>query len=320
MRPYFVVELTPRCNNDCTYCYNVWKQCDYPTGELSGPDFVDLLDRLVEETEPEGITLSGGEPLLHPDVCDIASFLARRNIRTGIATNGILLDETMTRKLVDSGVGYFEISLVSTDDGSYGRLTRDDRLGEVRRAILNVKKLRARLTVSFVATRLNMSDVEDVIELCFAFSVDAIALNRFVPGGRGLEHRSSLQLTDEELRTVLRRADGKSREHGIPVNVTIPVEPCIIDHEQYPGLNFGTCVCGTGKWVVDPVGNLRTCEQNPEILGSLLDSGFGELSALEGADAFRRDHLKPECNGCDLLHSCGGGCRFTRNTPSPRKE
>jgi radical SAM protein with 4Fe4S-binding SPASM domain len=312
MRPYFVVELTPRCNVDCTYCYNVWKQDDYPQGELSGPGFVELLEGLIAETEPEGITLSGGEPLLHPDLLDIASFLARRNVRTGIATNGTLLDETMARKLVDSGVGYFEISLVSTDEGTYGRLTRDDRLADVRRAILNVRSLRARLSVSFVATRLNMSDVEDVIELCHAFSVDAVALNRFVPGGRGLEHRSSLEPTDGELRTVLHRADAASREHGIPVNVTIPVEPCIIDHEHHPGLNFGTCACGTKKWVVDPVGHLRTCEQNPRILGSLLESGFGELAALESAAAFRSDDLKPECKACDRYVRCGGGCRFAR--------
>jgi len=310
MRPYFVVEITPRCNSDCTYCYNVWKQCDYPAGELSGAGFVDLLERLIDETSPEGITLSGGEPLLHPDVCDIASFLAARHVGTGIATNGILLDEAMAGRLVDSGVGYFEISLPSTDGGTYGRLTRDDRLGQVRRAILNVKKLGARLTVSFVATRLNASDVEDVIELGFAFSADAIALNRFVPGGRGLEHRSMLELSDGDLRSVLGRADAASREHGMAVNATIPVEPCIVDHADYPALGFGACVCGAGKWVVDPVGNLRTCEQNPAILGSLLDGGFGDLSVL--AAGFRRDGLKPECSGCSLAARCGGGCRFLR--------
>lgn len=312
MRPYFVVELTPRCNNDCTYCYNVWKQGDYPEGELSGPAFIELLDKLIAQTEPLGVTLSGGEPLLHPDVCDIASFLAGKNIRTGIATNATLLDEAMARRLVDAGVGYFEISLVSTDDGSYGRLTRDDRLGAVRKAILNVKKLRAQLAVSFVATRLNMNDVEDVIELCFAFSADAVALNRFVPGGRGLEHRSSLELSDEDLRSVLHKADARSREHRIPVNVTIPVEPCIIDHAEYPNLNFGTCACGTAKWVIDPVGNLRTCEQNPQILGSFLDRDFGALSTLDSVEAFRRDHMKPECSGCEMLSRCGGGCRFMR--------
>jgi radical SAM protein with 4Fe4S-binding SPASM domain len=310
MPPHLVVELTPRCNNDCTYCYNVWKQGPYPEGELSGPRFIHLLDKLIEETEPAGITLSGGEPLLHPDVLDIAAFLSSRHVRTGIATNGTLLDEATARKLHDAGVGYFEISLVSTEEGPHGRLTRDDRLAEVRKAILNVKKLGARLTVSFVATRQNIADVEDVIQLAFAFSADAVAINRFVPGGAGLEHRSSLELTDEDLRTVLSLADGKSRDLGIPVNVTIPVEPCLFDHSLTPHLDFGTCACGSFKWVVDPLGNLRTCEQNPEILGSLLDSTFAALSSLESAEAFRRDHLRPECPSCDMLASCGGGCRF----------
>lgn len=310
MRPHLVVELTPRCNNDCTYCYNVWKQGPYPEGELSGARFIQLLGTLIDEADPGGVTLSGGEPLLHPDVIDVAAFVSRKHVRTGIATNGTLLDEATARSLVDAGCGYFEISLDSTDAGSYGLLTLHDRLAQVRRAILNVKKLGARLTVSFVATRLNMADVEDVVELCFAFSVDAVAINRFVPGGRGLEHRPALELSGDDLRTVLALASGKSRELGIPVNVTLPVEPCLIDHAAYPDLNFGTCACGSFKWVVDPLGNLRTCEQNPAILGSLLDSTFAALSSLEASRAFRADHLRPECPSCDALASCGGGCRF----------
>jgi radical SAM protein with 4Fe4S-binding SPASM domain len=312
MRPYLVVELTPRCDSDCIYCYNVWKQRPYPGGELSGREFEDLLGRLVEETDPAGVTLSGGEPLLHPDVCGIASSLARRNVRTGIATSGTLLDEAMARRLVDSGVGYFEISLVSTNEATYRRLTGDDRLDAVRRAILAVRKLRARLTVSFVATRLNASEVEDVIDLGYAFSADAIAVNRFVPGGRGLEHRPDLELTGADLRSVLARADAKGRELGIPVNVTIPVEPCLVDHDETPHLRFGTCACGTVKWAVDPLGNLRTCEQNPEILGSLLETGFAELAGCESALAFARDDLGPECGACDMHGRCGGGCRFAR--------
>jgi radical SAM protein with 4Fe4S-binding SPASM domain len=111
---------------------------------------------------------------------------------------------------------------------------------------------------------------------------------------------------------VLRRADHGAGKHRIRVIVTLPVEPCIIDHGEFPNLEFGTCACGTGKWVVDPGGRLRTCEQNPEILGSLLESSFAELSTLGSAEAFRSDHLKPECSGCDMIARCGGGCRFVR--------
>ena len=310
MRPHLVVELTPRCDNDCIYCYNVWKQGSYPQGELSGAELVRLLDRLLDETGARGVTLSGGEPLLHPDILDIASFLSKRHVRTGVATNGTLLDEDMARNLIDAGVGYFEISLVATDDATYGLLSRDDCLSRVRRAILNVKRHRARLTVSFVATRPNMSAVGDVIELCFAFSADAVAINRFVPTGRGLENIPSLDLPEQDLRTLLATADARSRELGIPVIVTLPVEPCIIDHASYPNLEFGTCACGSFKWVVDPLGNLRTCEQNPAILGSLLESDFATLSSLESAEAFRADNLGPQCQGCDMFASCGGGCRF----------
>lgn len=310
-RPYLIFEVTPRCNSNCLYCYNVWKENEaYPKGELSLNSIKSLFKKISTEINPKFITLSGGEPLLHPDIITIVDFLHKLGNKIGIATNGTLLNEEKINSLIKNGVTYFEISLNSTNPKTYTQLSGNDYLNKIRQAILFVKKLKIPLTVSFTITKLNYTDIADVVDLCFAFSVDSIALNRFVPGGEGIKNLKTLQISRQELEETLHIANQKGAKYKIPINITIPIEACEIDHKKYSRLNFGTCGCGLHKWVIDPLGNLRTCEQNPEILGNLFDKNFNELSSLDEAKMFRKKNARLICGECSGFRNCGGGCRF----------
>lgn len=314
IRPYFVFEITRRCNSNCLYCYNVWKQeKGYPAGELSISGIRRLFDKLLSEVTPAGVTIAGGEPLLHPETAETLKYLSTKSVAVGIATNGVFLDEEMAVRLAGAGVERFEISIPALDAGRYRRLMGEDGSGPARRALLLARQAGAKSTISFVITRLNMSDIGEVIDLAAAFSADSVSLNRFVPGGEGLRHSSGLLPSRDELEETLTTADNRSEKLGIPVAVTIPIEPCVIVHERFPHLHFGTCCCGKEKWVIDPLGNLRTCEQNPEILGSLFEKGFEELACSIRADRFRKDNLRAECTNCIDYFRCGGGCRFLGN-------
>lgn len=311
---YFIYEITPRCNNDCLYCYNVWKENNsYPAGELQLPQIKKLFAKLLSEVVPERITIAGGEPLLHPDILEVSSFLSSRNIKVGIATNGTLFKEETADRLIKCGVDYFEISLSSADPEVYAELSNNDKLSQIRNAILKVKKCGARIVVSFVATKQNLADLEEVIDLCFAFSADGLAINRFTYSGRGLKYKSRLKISLSELKNILETANEKSKKYNFPVSITIPVESCLIDHSHYPYLRFGGCSCGREKWVIDSVGNLRICEQNPRILGSLFDDSFYRLSNLDYVRKFKNDNLKEKCFKCDYFNMCRGGCRYTRD-------
>lgn len=312
-KPYIIYEVTPRCNNNCLYCYNVWREeADYPKGELKLSEIERLFQKIFKEVELGGITLTGGEPLLRTDIVKIASFFYKHGLKVGMATNGTLLNEEKVRELTGAGISYFEVSLVSADKEQYELLSQKDHMEKIRQAILLIKKYQARLTVSFTITKLNLNEIGKVIDLCFAFSADNIALNRFVPGGQGLKNLNKLLITKNELEAVLKIADDKAKKYNIPINITVPIEACVISHEQYPNLNFGTCRCGTHKWVIDPVGNLRTCEQNPEILGSLFEKNFLELAVSKAVKKFRDNKVKRECNSCGKFKNCGGGCRFIK--------
>jgi len=292
----------------------VWKQNNkYPKGELNLDSVKTLFKKLSAEIKPKFITLSGGEPLLHPDIFDIVSLLHKLGNKIGIATNGTLLNEGKVNELIKNGITYFEISLNSANQKIYSRLSGNNKLERVRQVILIIKKLKIPLTVSFTFTKLNYADIANVIDLCFAFSVDSIALNRFVPGGEGIKNLKTLKISLQELEETLHIANQKGAKYKIPINITIPIKACEIDHKKYPHLNFGTCGCGLYKWVIDSLGNLRTCEQNPNILGNLLNKSFSELSNLDDVTRFRKNNAKVICNQCIRFKNCGGGCRFIKS-------
>lgn len=307
--PLIVFEVTPRCNLSCCYCYNVWKSGNgFESTELSISEIAHLVD-FMEAAHPLSVTLTGGEPLVREDLAEIAELFKKKGISVGVATNGILLDRESAHELADAGVRWFEVSIPSITRDGYLNLTGIDGLEQVKQAMLAAKSTGARLSVSHIMTALNEGEAGKVIELAFAFSADSVALNRFVPIGE-VSRNSVLLPSIQQLDNTLRIASDTSASLDITVYASIPVEGCILKHERYPGIKFGSCVCGKEKWAVDPSGNLRICEQSPQILGSCLEYPFEELVQKPEVRQFRESNRFNYCRECPVYDKCGGGCRF----------
>jgi MoaA/NifB/PqqE/SkfB family radical SAM enzyme len=103
------------CNLSCAYC-NEWD--DYskpvPTEEMLG-----RIDRLAS-FGTSAVTISGGEPLLHPELDTIIRHIRRRGILAGLITNGYLLTSERIRRLNRAGLEFLQISIdnVVPDDVS----------------------------------------------------------------------------------------------------------------------------------------------------------------------------------------------------------
>ena len=77
---------TRRCNLSCTYC----NEFDDFSNPVPTDDMLRRIDRLAD-LGTSIITISGGEPLLHPNLDDIIRHMRRRGIIAGMITNGYLL-------------------------------------------------------------------------------------------------------------------------------------------------------------------------------------------------------------------------------------
>lgn len=104
-----------RCNLSCAYCNEYDKHSDpVPLEEMYG-----RVDRLAE-LGTTSVHLSGGEPLLHPDLEEIVRRIRSRGMVTGLLTNGYLLTVERIEALNDAGLDQLQISVdnVEPDDVS----------------------------------------------------------------------------------------------------------------------------------------------------------------------------------------------------------
>ncbi len=275
------MEVTGRCNLKCDFCYNP----EGVTAELNAQSYIRVADSLGSETG-NGVTLTGGEPLLRSDLEDIAEIFSTRGFPVAVATNGTLLTHERTRSLAGSGVTHFDIAFTNPTH-------------EAVMAMTHVVKSPATLTASLCVNAENHAMTGVRVRTAAALGADSVCLNRFVSTGRGRKNAGTLTLSDDQLLDALEQAQTAVDACPVHVYTGIPVEPELADGRDFPGIEFTTCRCGDTKWAVDPAGNLRTCEQSTRTLGNLLDIPFSE--ALKRHSVEIREFRKGSEQGCRFL-------------------
>src|ERR1700745_3044266 len=123
-----LVHIIPmrRCNLDCGYC-NEYDNFSKPVPLEEMKKRLDILADMGTSI----ITISGGEPLLHPDLDDIIRHIRRRGMIAGMITNGFLLTQKRIEELNRAGLEHLQISIDNTkpDDVSMKSLkTLDQKL------------------------------------------------------------------------------------------------------------------------------------------------------------------------------------------------
>jgi len=104
----FLAHIIPmrRCNLDCTYC-NEFDDSSKPVplGEMKR-----RLD-LLAEMGTSVITISGGEPLMHPELDEVIRHIRRRGMIAGLITNGFFLNRERIERLNEAGLEHLQISI-----------------------------------------------------------------------------------------------------------------------------------------------------------------------------------------------------------------
>jgi cyclic pyranopterin phosphate synthase len=126
------ISLTDLCSLRCTYCMPAeglpWLG---KAQRLTDDEFVRLA-RVFVDLGVTSIRLTGGEPLVHPTLPDVAARLSALSPapELSLTTNGVGLDRS-ARKLADAGLRRINVSLDTLDPERFARLTRRDRLADV---------------------------------------------------------------------------------------------------------------------------------------------------------------------------------------------
>ena len=160
------IVLTRSCNLRCKFCYV--KGAGYE--EYDRIEYDDL-KRIVDfccEAKVKFIFFAGGEPLTYPHLIDILKYIKTRQhpMITAIATNGILLkDMDLCKTLVDSGIGYIDVSMKGKDRKKWCEMTGYDGSEAQKQAIRNLASLSIEFTCSMVITPENVQEFCESVQI-----------------------------------------------------------------------------------------------------------------------------------------------------------
>ena len=179
-------EVTRSCNLNCVHCRAAANCGPYP-GELSTQKCFQLIDEIAAMSSPV-IILTGGEPLLRPDIFEIASYGTKKGLRMVMATNGTLVNATTAKKMIYSGIKRVSISIDGRDAASHD-LFRQEK-GAFACAMAGIEALKEagmEFQINTTITTANLSQIKDILELAKKLGAAAHHIFLLVPTGRGRE-------------------------------------------------------------------------------------------------------------------------------------
>lgn len=185
--PVVIWNLVRRCNLTCKHCYATSADKDF-AGELSTAEVYTVLDDLKGFRVPV-LILSGGEPLLRPDIFDISQRAKAMGFYVGLSTNGTLIDEDNIAAIAAAGYNYVGISLDGIE-ATHDRFRRLD--GAFARSLHAIRLCRdhgIKVGVRFTLTQDNAAELPQLLALMDEERIDKFYLSHLNYAGRGNRNR-----------------------------------------------------------------------------------------------------------------------------------
>jgi radical SAM protein with 4Fe4S-binding SPASM domain len=301
------------CNLHCKHCYqdDFSKKSDLDWSGLKRISN-NLLATLEEWDRTACIHLTGGEPLLKPELFILLNDLDQRSgvEELGIITNGLLIDQEMTKRL--SRFSKLRKIKISLDGGNAETNDTIRQKGAFEKVMQNLPFLKETggFEILFMITimKSNFRSLPSLFRLCQDLGVNGLIIERFIPLGRGKEIIGEV-LSKEEWKemTGMLLDFFPTDEEEYPF---LPYQAFQVNFSgEEPELFGAPCVVGVDGLCVMPEGTVFPCRRFPVSLGNLVNESLRQIwEKSELLEKLRRkENLKGKCGRCDLKEC--RGCR-----------
>ncbi len=319
-------ETTAGCNLECVHCRRLEVSRKLMKTDLTTAQARQLIEQVAAVGRPV-MVFSGGEPLMRPDIFELAACAKDTGLLTALASNGTMIEAAVAWQIAGAGFDRVSVSLDGADADTHDRFRGQpgvfDRAVE---ALEHLHRVGVPTQINCTIARHDKDQIEAVLQL--AERIGAVAVHYFllVPVGCGLkiardqmldadevEDRLNL-IADLQCQTALQikptcaphywriiRQRGKQQDQPLP-------EP----HRRNGALHSLTrgCLAGTAVCFVSHRGQVFPCGYLPVAAGDVRVQDFGQIWRTSPLFAELRDvgRLTGKCGQCEFKTVCGG-CR-----------
>ncbi len=328
--PVVIWNLIRRCNLTCKHCYSISADTNFK-GELSTAEIFTVMDDLKAFGVPV-LILSGGEPLLHPDIFAISAQAKAMGFYVGLSSNGTLIDPTNIEKIAAIGYDYVGISLDGLRETHDHFRRQQGAFDKSLQAVRLCKEHGIKVGMRFTLTQDNQTEFPQMLQLMETENIDKFYLSHLNYAGRGNKnrqddvfHQMTRQSMDILFETGLKALqEGKAREFVTGNNDADGVYlltwakqhfPDKVAHLSQKLMQWGGNSSGVNVANIDNLGQVHpdTFWWNYS-LGNVKNRPFSEIwpDTSDPLMAGLKQHprpLKGRCKECHYQNICGGNTR-----------
>jgi heme b synthase len=314
-------EVTRSCNLNCIHCRAASHLGPYK-GELSTEKCLALIDEISTLASPV-IILTGGEPLLRPDILDLASYGTKKGLRMVMATNGTLADQSTVRKMNGAGIQRVSISIDGPDAESHDAFRNEP--GAYAGAIKGIGAMKdggLEFQINTTITAANLHKIKHIHDLALKLGAAAHHIFLLVPTGRGKD-LASQAITAADYEKTLQWFYEESLTCSIQLKATCAPHYFRIMHQnRAKGARHAKkcegrfhestrgCLGGISFCFISHTGQVQPCGYLELPCGNVQKQSFSEIWEKSEIFLNLRDDGKfgGKCSRCPFIKVCGG-CR-----------
>lgn len=329
-KPVVVWNVTRACNLKCVHCYAHATEKSMEK-ELSTEQAKVVLDDLAQFGVPV-VLFSGGEPLVRPDLPELADYAVNKGMRAVISTNGTLITKEKAAELKKIGLSYVGVSLDGMEEVNDRFRKKKGAFKAAMRGIENCLEAGLKVGLRFTISKLNKDQIGPVFDLLEEMNIPRVCFYHLVYAGRGselisqdLSHDETREVVDlimdrtkdlhergkpKEVLTVDNHADGpyvylRMLKEGHPRSGEV-LELLKMNEGNSSGRGIG-CISWDGAVHADQFWRHHT-------FGNILERPFSEIwtdmsDPLLSKLKDKKKYVTGRCSKCKWLDICAGNFR-----------
>ena len=304
-------QITDRCDLRCAHCFvsATAQGADMCLDDLRGavPKLLDM--------QAATVTLTGGEPLIHPDLEGVLVLLREAGMEVTICTNGVSLTDRLIKAAQGLGRVKFNVSLDGLTKDSHGKFRGNKESFD--KTLSNTRRIaEAGLLKGILSTPNSLARADEyaaLFHLAHELGAEYLLMNPLSSFGRGINSSRRLRADTKTMSSIQERIT-ESRSSGDPEAVFIrfpneskPLSNCVAGDLFYVFSNGDVTVC---PYLVFATENPHSqYDRSDFIVGNL----FSDEDIAARLETYRFTERYPmgnndTCHGCGQSSVCGKGC------------
>ena len=308
----FYIELTTRCNNNCTHCYNNTAADD---GEAKKNELsLEQLKPIIDEAVVMGAlwcTITGGEPLIRKDFSDIYLYLKKKGLLVSVFTNAVLITGEHIRLFKKYPPRDLEVTVYGISQGTYEAVTRKPgSFQSFMKGLGLILDNNIKVRLKAMAIRSNVHELNQIADFCRARTRDYFRFDPFL----NLRYDRDPEKNREILSERLQAGEIVELEKNDPYRFKALEDHCHqLIHTHAGGQSCGhlfRCGAGTKGFYVSHDGMFRLCSSlcNPENEydlkeGSLREAWEDFVPRVRKLSTQSGKYLQT-CGTCPIINLC----------------